>query len=93
MNDFVITKSLNQLKLVDLDDVILEEKTCRNDGDCVIPTASLARTELLFKSKHSCRIKCKLQNIVTLHISKSEILLVCVSSLAHVKSKNILSNS
>jgi hypothetical protein len=47
MNDFVITAG-NHLKLVDLDDVVLEEKSCHNDEDCIIPTASLARMRLLF---------------------------------------------
>lgn len=42
MDDFVTTRE-NQLKLVDLDDVNLDEKTCQSDADCKIPTASLAR--------------------------------------------------
>lgn len=42
MDDFVTTRG-NQLKLVDLDDVNLDEKTCQSDADCKIPTASLAR--------------------------------------------------
>lgn len=46
MDDFVMTRE-NQLKLVDLDDVNLDEKTCQSDADCKIPTASLAR-KILF---------------------------------------------
>nr|XP_022339135.1 uncharacterized protein LOC111134427 isoform X1 [Crassostrea virginica] len=42
IDDFVTTKG-NQLKLVDLDDVNLEEKTCHSDADCKIPSASLAQ--------------------------------------------------
>lgn len=41
MDDFVTTRE-NKLKLVDLDDVNLDEKTCQSDADCKIPTASLA---------------------------------------------------
>ncbi|XP_061197727.1 uncharacterized protein LOC133205857 isoform X2 [Saccostrea echinata] len=41
MDDFVTAKG-NHLKLVDLDDVSLEEKTCQSEADCKIPTASLA---------------------------------------------------
>ncbi|XP_062589646.1 uncharacterized protein LOC134251269 isoform X2 [Saccostrea cucullata] len=41
MDDFVTAKG-NHLKLVDLDDVSLEEKMCQSDAECKIPTASLA---------------------------------------------------
>lgn len=37
-SDFVIVN--NKLKLVDLDDVAIEEKACRFNADCKIPGAS-----------------------------------------------------
>ena len=39
-DDFVLVGENRNLKLVDLDDLTFEEKTCSSDSDCTIPTAS-----------------------------------------------------
>jgi hypothetical protein len=46
-SDFVIAD--NKLKLVDLDDVVFEEKACRFNSDCKVPGASQV-------SKSFCRM-------------------------------------